>query len=281
MAENSPSTETNLEFPRKPSLLATYLAGGVGGIIVDCAYFPVDTIKTRMQAAHSNIKFRPVSLLNGIQSTLLGSFPVGFAYIFGYNFSRSKLSNYFPEINEHTLNFLGGICAEICCNLVRSPFEVVKQQMQVGLDTSLKGALTGIYRAKGHKGFYSGLAPMLLRDAPYSAFFMPCYEYMKKLRRQSSTGELSFKDNAINSSVAAIISSFITQPMDVVKTRMMTSRHENFSFRETAKIHYRDYGIKGFFRAYPLRAINAIYYALVFFTVYEESASILDRYISH
>lgn len=34
------------------------LAGGIAGIVVDVIYFPIDTIKTRIQASNKNIDYR-------------------------------------------------------------------------------------------------------------------------------------------------------------------------------------------------------------------------------
>lgn len=267
--------------PKEPLLLSTYIAGGIGGLVVECAYFPIDTIKTRMQAMVHKNKVEVGSMMKGglyqgIQATILSAFPVGFGYIFGYNYSRSLMNKWLPNLNEHYVNLCGGIFAEVCCNAVRCPFEVSKQQMQVGLDRSLSATVRNIYKTSGVSGFYKGMLPLILRDAPYSASFMPIYEYLKKIRKLDSTRELSFYDHLVNSAVSATIASFLTHPMDTVKTRMMTQRYDNSSFFETANQHYREHGIRGFYRAYLLRMVNAIYFAMVFFGVYEKSITLVD-----
>ena len=56
--------------------------------------------------------------------------------------------------------------------------------------------------------------------------FMPVYQ---KMRRYRATKEGYFWDDALNSSVAATVAAIVTQPSDVIKTRMMTSRHERLT----------------------------------------------------
>jgi solute carrier family 25 S-adenosylmethionine transporter 26 len=57
---------------------------------------------------------------------------------------------------------------------VRNPFEVVKQQVQSRQYASTAAALRGLLRAEngGLRGLYRGYAPMLLRDAAFSAIQM-------------------------------------------------------------------------------------------------------------
>ena len=50
------------------------------------------------------------------------------------------------------LYFLSGTCAEICSNTVRNPFEVAKQQMQLGMDDSLGATFRSILKVKGIRG---------------------------------------------------------------------------------------------------------------------------------
>ena len=50
------------------------------------------------------------------------------------------------------LYFFSGTAAEICSNTVRNPFEVAKQQMQLGLDDSLGATFRSIIKVKGVRG---------------------------------------------------------------------------------------------------------------------------------
>ena len=59
-----------------PSFFTALIAGGVAGTSVDCALFPIDTLKTRMQSPQGFIKaggFRGV--YNGLGAAAVGSSP--------------------------------------------------------------------------------------------------------------------------------------------------------------------------------------------------------------
>lgn len=280
---------------QKPSWVervSGYLAGGTGGLVVECLYFPLDTIKTRIQAQKQFEKYsaqkigaekttkemvksqKYKNLLNGIQATVIGAFPIGFAYMWGYNefTSHFKRIPMMKNVPESTGYFMGGIFAEICANIIRTPLEVIKQQMQVGMNRSLVMASIDIYKVSGFRGFYSGLPSLILRDAPYSAVFMPVYEGMKRLRLLPGEGDQSSTaGHLLNSAVAALVGVCLTQPMDVVKTAIMTHRGEKLRFLPVAKRILQEEGVQGFYRAFSLRLLNAIFFASVFFSIYERS----------
>jgi solute carrier family 25 (mitochondrial S-adenosylmethionine transporter), member 26 len=93
------------------------------------------------------------NLFRGISSNMIISFPSAFCYFFGYdttrNFVRSETS-----LGDTTVNMLGGCGAEICANTVRTPFEIVKQRMQVGHASSLVDAFGGLYKLRGLRGMF-------------------------------------------------------------------------------------------------------------------------------
>ena len=70
--------------------------------------------------------------------------------------------------------------AETAQALVRCPFEVVKQNMQIGKYKSTLAAVQDIWMTKGLiKGFYAGFGSFVLRDIPFSAIQFPLYEVLK------------------------------------------------------------------------------------------------------
>jgi hypothetical protein len=57
---------------------------------------------------------------------MIVSFPYSFTFFYVYESIRAL----FPD-NKYK-NIMASVCAEIAGNLVRNPFEVVKQQLMVG-----------------------------------------------------------------------------------------------------------------------------------------------------
>jgi len=57
---------------------------------------------------------------------MIVSFPYSFTFFYTYETVRSLLNK------THFANIVASVSAEIVANIVRNPFEVVKQQMMVG-----------------------------------------------------------------------------------------------------------------------------------------------------
>lgn len=77
-------------------------------------------------------------------------------------------------------NIIASISAEIVANLVRNPFEVVKQQMMVGRSDKIMESFKQIRGSKGIAGLYTGLAPTLIRDITFSAIQLPLFEIVRQ-----------------------------------------------------------------------------------------------------
>jgi len=74
---------------------------------------------------------------------------------------------------------ISGAAAEASAALVRNPFEVVKQNMQLGKYASIIESCGDIFAKKGVRGFYVGYFSLILREMPFSMIQMPLYEILK------------------------------------------------------------------------------------------------------
>ena len=67
-------------------------AGGSAGISVDLALFPIDTIKSRLQASTKKVDYtkeaKNVSKYRGFLSAMLASFPCAAMFWVSYEFSK-------------------------------------------------------------------------------------------------------------------------------------------------------------------------------------------------
>jgi solute carrier family 25 S-adenosylmethionine transporter 26 len=103
-------------------------AGGMAGITVDIVFYPLETIKTRIMASslNENLKNLAFSKFKGFSCQMIASFPYSFSFFYTYEMMRSIVGT------THLCNFISSVTAEIVANLVRNPFEIIKQQMMVG-----------------------------------------------------------------------------------------------------------------------------------------------------
>lgn len=150
------------------------LSGGIAGTSIDFVLFPIDSIKTRLQASNSQKNFvkdaATVSKFKGVASQMAASFPCAAAFWLSYEYSKFLLKRYSDSfLNVHMQHIFASSTAETCQALVRCPFEVVKQNMQIGRYATMKAAVYNIFESKGVMGFYTGFRSFLLRDIPFSA----------------------------------------------------------------------------------------------------------------
>ena len=72
-------------------------------------------------------------------------------------------------------NFLAAALSEVYSCTLRNPFDVLKQQLQVGREKSSRAALKKVLAGRGAKGLFTGLVPSLVRDIPFAGIQMICY----------------------------------------------------------------------------------------------------------
>ena len=115
------------------TFLTAVLAGGIAGTSIDFALFPIDSIKTRLQATSNKIDYvkqaETVSKFKGLASAMTASFPCAATFWMSYEFSKyflhsTPLLN--NNLNVHVQHILASSMAETCQAMVRCPFEVVK-----------------------------------------------------------------------------------------------------------------------------------------------------------
>lgn len=208
------------------------------------------------------------------------SFPAGCMYFMVYEYFKfhmeKKISYHFHPSFCH---FLGGCLGELSSILLRNPFEVVKQQMQMGLDTSVTQTFKNIYSRRGFRGFYVGFWTFVFREAPFSAILMATYEVMKvwTLRGIREEKDMTFLENALNGAVAGSVASLLTNPIDVLKTRMMINRDVSPMglYRLTLDM-LSDEGLTSFFKACHIRMLTISAATVLFFTMYEPTKAAIS-----
>ena len=116
-----------------PPFELAVLAGGCASAAVDITIYPLDTLKTRLQAPQG---FRASGgyrgLFTGVTAAALGAVPGGAVFFGAYEFSRSELQKRREGSAHWTLDAVAGRTAATASCLIRTPAIVVQQRMQVG-----------------------------------------------------------------------------------------------------------------------------------------------------
>ena len=107
-------------------------------------------------------------------------------------------------------------------------------------------ALRAILRTEGFRGLTVGLGPTLVRDVPFSGLYLMFYEHLKTLtpaELQMTHGSSVHFSCGI---MAGFLASLVTQPADVIKTRLQISKEANKNIGSVIRQIYSQQGVAGF-----------------------------------
>ncbi|ADV23383.1 solute carrier family 25 (mitochondrial S-adenosylmethionine transporter), member 26 [Cryptococcus gattii E566] len=220
----------DIDGPSRPSptFQRALISGAISGLSVDFMFFPLDTVKTRIQSSagfwHSG-GFKGV--YRGVGSVGLGSAPGASAFFVTYETLKKQLPKYQVFANNSSLAHMAAASgAEYVSCLIRVPTEVVKSRTQTGAYghgmSSLHSAISTM-KHEGIRGFYRGFGITLTREIPFTSIQFPLYEYFKSYLSRNYLGgkRPTSYEAALCGSVAGGIAAAATTPLDVVKTRVM------------------------------------------------------------
>ncbi|RXG73679.1 Solute carrier family 25 member 38, partial [Armadillidium vulgare] len=132
-------------------------------------------------------------------------------------------------------------------------------------------AIKTIYSKEGAKGFSCGLLPTLLRDAPFSGLYLMFYTQTKKMLPQELMGgDLAVPMHFSCGVTAGILASGVTQPFDVLKTKMQLYPDKFNNVYQVIVYVRKKYGPKGYFKGLVPRMIRRTLMAAMAWTVYEQ-----------
>ena len=245
--------------PPPTPFLTALLAGGMAGTCVDVALFPIDTVKTRLQAPGGFLAsggFR--GMYRGIGAAAAGSAPGAALFFSVYEEAKVRIRDWQQQQQQQQRQGGGGGwwwrndspvvvhmaaagMGEAAACLVRVPTEVVKASMQTnaeGSATVITTLRTVLAEGEGVLGgLYRGYGATLMREVPFALIQFPLYERLKGLIRDGQGGgerrEATPVQAAACGSAGGAVAAALTTPLDVIKTRLMLGR-------DRAGVPYRD-----------------------------------------
>nr|XP_009595343.1 S-adenosylmethionine carrier 1, chloroplastic/mitochondrial isoform X2 [Nicotiana tomentosiformis] len=203
------------------------IAGGTAGVVVETALYPIDTIKTRLQAARGGGQIALKGLYSGLAGNLAGVLPASAIFVGVYEPAKQKLLKMLPENLSAVAHLTAGALGGIAASFVRVPTEVIKQRMQTRQFASAPDAVRLIVSKEGFKGLYAGYGSFLLRDLPFDAIQFCIYEQLRIGYKLAAKRDLNDPENAVIGAFAGALTGAITTPLDVIKTRLMVQGSAN------------------------------------------------------
>ncbi|WFD04247.1 hypothetical protein MOBT1_002952 [Malassezia obtusa] len=127
-------------------------------------------------------------------------------------------------------NLVTGATARVAIGFCLNPITIVKARYESShyartAYPTILSSLRAIYRDGGFTGFFRGFSATALRDAPYAGLYLAVYEHTKQLLGRFATYDRSGNAWVVSASglTAGTLATVITQPFDILKTRMQTT----------------------------------------------------------
>ncbi|XP_034567987.1 mitochondrial dicarboxylate carrier [Notolabrus celidotus] len=252
--------------------------GGISSSAATCLTHPLDLIKVHLQT-QQEVRVRMIGmtvnvvrregvlgLYSGLSASLCRQMTYSLTRFAIYETVRDKMhrenKGLMPFYQKVLLGAFGGLAG----GFVGTPADLVNVRMQndvklpVELRRNYVHALDGllrVWREEGLRNLFSGATLASSRGALVSVGQLSCYDQSKQL--VLATGYLT--DNILTHFLASVFAggcaTILCQPLDVVKTRLMSSEQEYrgvfHCLAETAKL-----GPKAFYKGLVPAAIRLI-----------------------
>lgn len=276
-------------------------AGAFAGIMEHSIMFPIDAIKTRMQAISAGLGTAgtaarlPVTMLQqisristtegslalwkGVQSVILGAGPAHAVYFATYEMCKGYLID--PQdfqTHQPLKTALSGVAATIAADALMNPFDTIKQRMQLQSRGGDKMWATAarMYRNEGLSSFFYSYPTTIAMNIPFAAFNFVIYESSTKLL--NPVNSYNPLVHCLCGGLSGATCAAITMPLDCIKTVLQVRGSESVvhplfkqadTFSKAARAIFKVYGWSGFWRGLKPRIISNMPATAISWTAYE------------
>ena len=257
--------------------------------------FPVDTIKTRMQALGAGavpgatrqgmlgvsrelVRAKGAgALFRGLPAQAIGAGPAHAIYFSMYEYGKLRLGAMLGD--QPAVHAAAGALATVAHDGFMTPFDVVKQRMQLSEASKYGNILDcarAVARREGMRAFYRSYSTTLAMNVPYQACQFTVYEYVRSMQLREDES-LSAAGILVSGGAAGGMAAAITTPLDVVKTRLQTQGEVlgkagavmYTSAASCASAIYREEGARGFWKGFKPRVTFHVPSMAICWTSYE------------
>ncbi|KAK4759116.1 hypothetical protein SAY87_020417 [Trapa incisa] len=277
------------------------IAGSIAGSVEHMAMFPVDTVKTRMQAMGScpikSVGFRHAlrSILKvdgvsgfyrGIGAMGLGAGPAHAVYFSVYEVCKEFFSRGNP--NNSAAHAVSGVCATVASDAVFTPMDMVKQRLQLKNSpyTGVSDCVRTVLKEDGFRAFYASYRTTVIMNAPFTAVHFSTYEASKRFLMEISpenANEEGWVVHATAGAAAGALAAAVTTPLDVVKTQLQCQgicgcdRFKTGSIRDVIQTIIKKDGYRGLMRGWTPRMLFHAPAAAICWSTYEAAKSFFQE----
>ncbi|SPO05528.1 probable citrate transport protein, mitochondrial [Cephalotrichum gorgonifer] len=277
-----------------PSILRSIIAGSTAGAIEIAITYPAEFAKTRSQlnrrlADGKKLPWPPFGpqWYAGCTTLIIGNaLKAGIRFV-AFDQYKSLLADADGKLSGPR-TVIAGLGAGVTESLLAvTPFESIKTTL-IDDRKSPKPRMTGflsavpiIARERGIRGFFQGFAPTTARQGANSATRFTAYAFFKQIAESyTAPGEkLGTAGTFAMGGLAGLITVYVTQPLDTVKTRMQSIEAKTAygnSLRCAALI-FKNEGILTFWSGALPRLARLVMSGGIVFTMYEKSLELMGK----
>ncbi|KAL4295613.1 hypothetical protein GQ457_12G008570 [Hibiscus cannabinus] len=278
------------------------IAGSIAGTVEHMAMFPLDTLKTRMQALGTSCPVQPFGvrqalgsilklegasgLYRGIAAMGLGAGPAHAVYFSVYELSKQILSRGDP--NNSMAHAASGVVATVTSDMVFTPMDMVKQRLQLK-SSPYKGVADCVRRVVKEEGigaFYASYRTTVIMNAPFTAVHFATYEAAKRELMEVSPDTVDDGRLVVHATAGAVsgaLAAAVTTPLDVVKTQLQCQgvcgcdKYSSSSIGDVIERIVKKDGYRGLLRGWIPRTLFHAPAAAICWSTYEASKSFFQR----
>ncbi|WKY06149.1 hypothetical protein Q1695_006391 [Nippostrongylus brasiliensis] len=210
------------------------------------AIVPLDLVKCRIQVNPEKYKnivtgFRTTvaeeggrALAKGWAPTLVGYSMQGLGKFGFYEVFKNIYSDMLGEENAYlyrtSLYLAASASAEFFADILLAPMEATKVRVQTspGAPPTLRGCAPMIYKSEGLMGFYKGIAPLWMRQIPYTMMKFACFErtvellykYVVPKPRSECSKPEQLVVTFVAGYIAGVFCAIVSHPADTVVSKL-------------------------------------------------------------
>ena len=257
------------------------VSGSLSGCLTSIIFQPLEVIRTRLQQP-SNLNKGIYCVISetyrnergikvfwyGLTPSIFRSVPVVGIYFTSIELFRNLNLNNNHQRYDLIKSFLIGATSRTIADVSMFPLSLVKTHYESDMykHRSILDAFRTIFNENGLRGLYRGLSPTLIRDINYSGIQYMIYSNLKKY--------FNSDDRSRTIAMCALLSStfacFVTQPTDVIRTRMQLQPVKYFSLIQASKKIYYEEGVRSFFVGFIPRSTRRILITVLSWTIFEK-----------
>uniref|UniRef100_A0A5S6QM74 Mitoferrin n=1 Tax=Trichuris muris TaxID=70415 RepID=A0A5S6QM74_TRIMR len=215
------------------------LAGAAAGTMEHCLFYPLDSVKTRVQSLchcpEQNCRTPVAGLidmvrregllrpLRGMSAIMTGAAPAHAFYFTIYE--KVKLFLTGGRFGHHPFAYgAAGAMATVVHDAIMNPMEVVKQRMQVWASpfrNSVECARC-VFNREGICAFYRSYSTQLLLNIPFQSVHFVVYEFSQEMLNPSH--KYSPGSHVLSGALGGGLAAAVTTPLDACKTALNTQQ---------------------------------------------------------